>query len=203
MNATSAHAVSPDRVSSDHDEPLQTPHQILGPYFPAFETPVATNDLTTALGNEGQAQGEFIFVEGRILNRAGMPVEGARVVIWQANTFGRYAHPNDSNAAPLDPNFTGFAEIVSRSGGTYRLRTVKPGAYPAGASRMRPPHIHFEVYGKYDRLITQMYFPDESLNAGDALLQSANRPDLLVANLLPVPKGLHRTFVFDIVLMRG
>ncbi len=183
--------------------PQHTPHQILGPYFPAVEIPKATNDLTVVDGMVGHAQGEIIVVEGCVLNRSGEPVEGARLVIWQANGFGRYAHPNDSNPAPLDINFVGFAEIFSGRDGAYRFKTVKPGAYPAGSGRIRPPHIHFEVQGKFDRLITQMYFPDEALNARDPLLLSANAPDLLVARPLVSPDNSNRTFVFDIVLIRG
>jgi protocatechuate 3,4-dioxygenase beta subunit len=183
--------------------PQHTPHQIIGPYFPAVETPMATNDLTVVDGMAGHAQGEIIVVEGCVLNRAGKPVEGARLVIWQANGFGRYAHPNDSNPAPLDVNFVGFAEIFSGRDGAYCFKTVKPGAYPVGSGRIRPPHIHFEVQGKFDRLITQMYFPDEPLNARDPLLLSANAPDLLVARPPVSSDNSYRTFVFDIVLIRG
>jgi protocatechuate 3,4-dioxygenase, beta subunit len=181
----------------------RTPHQILGPYFPALDTPIATNDLTAVDGMAGHAQGEIIVIEGRVLNQAGEPVEGARLVIWQANGIGRYAHPNDSNPAPIDANFVGFAEVISGCDGAYRFKTVKPGAYPAESDRIRPPHIHFEVQGKFDRLITQMYFPDEPLNARDPLLLSANAPDLLVARPLASPDNSNPTFVFDIVLIRG
>jgi len=80
---------------------------------------------------------------------------------------------------------------------------VKPGAYPAGANRIRPPHIHFEVHGKFDRLITQMYFPGEPLNAADPLLLSANEPNLLVARETTPPRACYRVFKFDVVLTRG
>ena len=35
---------------------------------------------------------------------------------------------------------------------------------------MRAPHVHFEVEAKYDRLITQMFFPAEALNEQDHFL---------------------------------
>jgi len=180
----------------------RTPHQILGPYFAALDTPIATDDLTVVGGIVGHAQGQIIVIEGRVLNQTGEAVEGARIVVWQANGFGRYAHPNDTNPAPIDPSFVGFAQIISGRGGAYRFKTVKPGAYPAGCERIRPPHIHFEVQGKFDRLITQMYFPDEPLNVRDPLLLSANAPELLVARPSS-PDSSNRTFVFDIVLIRG
>jgi protocatechuate 3,4-dioxygenase, beta subunit len=186
------------------DASRHTPHQILGPYFLAVEKPIATSDLTVVDGMDGRAQGEIIEVNGRVLNRGGDAVGGARLVVWQANSFGKYAHPNDSNPAPLDPNFVGFAELFSAHDGGYCFKTVKPGAYPAGVDRVRPPHIHFEVQGKFDRLITQMYFPGEPLNASDPFLLSANDPNLLIARPLASEDGAsHRQFTFDIVLMRG
>jgi hypothetical protein len=50
---------------------------------------------------------------GQVLTVGGQPVKGARVELWQANTHGRYTHPSDTNPAPLDPNFEGFAGIGS------------------------------------------------------------------------------------------
>jgi protocatechuate 3,4-dioxygenase, beta subunit len=79
-----------------------------------------------------------------------------------------------------------------------------PGAYPATPEWMRPPHIHFEVHGKFERLITQMYFANEPLNACDRILMSAHRPELLIAEPLPLAHGpAHLTLKFDIVLARG
>jgi protocatechuate 3,4-dioxygenase beta subunit len=68
---------------------------------------------------------------------------------------------------------------------------------------MRPPHIHFEVHGQFERLVTQMYFPDEPLNACDRLLNAALRPDLLVATCLASEGLRSRILNFDIVLSRG
>ena len=182
----------------------RTPDQILGPYFPTGQTPVPHSDLTSVKGLRGRAQGEIIAVTGRVLNLDGEPVRGVPVTIWQANSFGRYVHANDTNPAPLDPNFVGCIGIRSDSNGVYRIKTVKPGAYPAGPDWMRPPHIHFEVHGQFDRLITQMYFPDEPLNASDRLLNAALRPDLLVATCLsPQDPAGSLVLNFDIVLSRG
>jgi protocatechuate 3,4-dioxygenase, beta subunit len=181
----------------------RTPDQILGPFFPIGRAPVKQDDLTAIEGGGGLAQGEIIEVTGRILTRHGELVGGVGITIWQANSFGRYAHPNDANPAPLDPNFIGCVDIRSNSDGVYRIKTVKPGAYPAGPDWMRPPHIHFEVHGRFQRLITQMYFPGEPLNAHDRLLNAALRPDLLVATLV-LPHSLgHSVLNFDIILNRG
>ena len=56
--------------------------------------------------------------------------------------------------------------------GRYRLRTVKPGAYPEPSGTMRTPHIHFDVANADYRLVAQMYFPGEALNEHDLLLST-------------------------------
>jgi protocatechuate 3,4-dioxygenase beta subunit len=183
---------------------MRTPEQILGPYFPMQIKPMARGDLTKLDSGSEAAQGEIVQIGGRIRNLEGEPVCGARILIWQANSFGRYTHPNDLTQAPLDPNFHGFAEIVSDSSGAYTFRTIKPGAYPAIADWMRAPHVHFEVSGHFERLITQMYFPDDPLNASDRFLMTVRQPDLLIAQ--PVPSESNsdgHELRFDIVLARG
>jgi protocatechuate 3,4-dioxygenase beta subunit len=181
---------------------MQTPHQVLGPFFPLGLKPAIQGDLTTVEEGGGQAQGEIIEVKGRILDLQGEPVAGARLTIWQANTFGRYVHPNDLNPAPLDPNFVGFGTIQSGNDGAYRIRTVKPGSYPVAPGWMRAPHIHLEVQGRFERLITQMYFPGEPLNASDRFLMSVAQPALLIARPLQHAGG-RSLLEFNIVLARG
>ncbi|MSP29917.1 MAG: hypothetical protein EXR09_05550 [Acetobacteraceae bacterium] len=48
--------------------------------------------------------------------------------IWQANAKGRYDHPQDTNSAPPDPAFTGFACIAADPEGRYAFRTIRPAA---------------------------------------------------------------------------
>ena len=56
---------------------------------------------------QGRAKGQLLIVKGRVIDPTGTPVAGADIEIWQANSVGRYAHPDDTNPAPLDPNFEG------------------------------------------------------------------------------------------------
>jgi protocatechuate 3,4-dioxygenase beta subunit len=138
---------------------------------------------------------------------AGYPVPGARLEIWQANTHGRYTHPSDTNPAPLDPHFEGFAVLTTDAEGRYRFKTIKPGAYPAGPDRMRPPHMHFEVTGQRTRLVTQLYFAGEPLNDTDPFLQGVgpNKERLIVSLGPPTPElePDARVAVWDIVLAQG
>ena len=56
---------------------------------------------------------------------------------------------------------------MTDSEGRYRFVTIKPGAYPWGNhhNAWRPAHIHFSLFGRAftQRLVTQMYFPDDPL----------------------------------------
>jgi protocatechuate 3,4-dioxygenase beta subunit len=69
--------------------------------------------------------------------------------------------------------------------------------------RARPPHIHFEVQARFERLVTQMYFPGEPLNDRDRLLASALYPESLVATEATPQHSQRRVLNFDIVLVRG
>src|SRR5712692_1065574 len=185
----------------------RTPDQILGPFYPVVKPLHQGADLTTIPGKPGRAAGQVIHMMGRVVNAQGQPVQGARVGIWQANTHGRYTHPSDTNPAPLDPNFEGFAVLTTDAQGRYRIKTVKPAEYPAGPDRMRPPHIHFDVTGKSNRLVTQMYFAGEPLNDKDPFLQGAGaNKERLIVRLGPPTQGFEPdslVAVWDIVLDKG
>jgi protocatechuate 3,4-dioxygenase beta subunit len=183
----------------------RTPSQILGPFYPLKELPRSA-DLTSVPGRTGRAAGQVLNVMGRVLNLAGEPVRDATVEVWQANAYGRYTHPSDSNPAPLDPNFDGAAVLTTDSQGQYRFKTIKPAAYPAGPDLIRPAHIHFQVSGRQDRLVTQMYFENDPYNGKDPFLNSAGRKELLITKLLdPSPEFEpdSKMVTFDIVLYNG
>ena len=173
-----------------------TPYQTLGPFYPNQRPFEDDADLTWLDGHDQRAAGQVIEVGGRVLDIHGNPVSNARLEIWQANAAGRYAHANDvGNSGPLDPNFQGFADIRTGRDGTWRITTIKPGAYGS-----RTQHIHFDVTGRHQRLITQMYFPDEEENnQRDGPLRYAGDR----ANLLMSHKTGEASYHWDIVLMDG
>jgi len=183
----------------------RTPAEILGPFYPAGKKPSVGIDLT--LGKSGRAQGKVVYLLGRVLNEKGVPVAGAKVEIWQANMHGRYTHLSDPNPAPLDPNFDGFAAQTTDVEGRFKFKTIKPGAYPTGVEGWtRPPHIHFLVTGRADKLATQLYFPGEPLNGKDRLLRHIRRREAVIGRILqPTPDMEPDSIIlaWDAVLARG
>ncbi len=184
---------------------VPTSEQVIGPFYPVTKPLDRDGDLTTVKGRAGKARGQIVYLSGRVLDLSGKPIPNAKVEIWQANTFGRYTHPGDSNPVPLDPNFDGHAVSITNADGTYSFKTIKPGAYPAAEGLMRPPHIHFLVTAGQDRLVTQMYFSGEPLNETDELLGSAENRESIIAKVTPASRDAESgalVATWDIVLPR-
>jgi protocatechuate 3,4-dioxygenase, beta subunit len=176
---------------------------VLGPFYPVIKPAHAGTDLTVIPGKPGRAQGQVIYVLGQVLDLNGKPVSGAEIEIWQANSFGRYTHPGDTNPVPLDPNFEGYGIQRTDAQGRYRFKTIKPKGYPAGGDRVRPPHIHFCVTSSTTRLITQLFFEGDPLNEKDFLLKNASNKETIITKLMPPTKEVEPDSLiaaWDIVL---
>jgi len=154
--------------------------------------------------------GERIEITGRVLDADGNTVPDAVLELWQANSHGKYAHPEDEQDKPLDAKFSGFGRIATDDQGRFRFTTIKPGQVPAPESSskseaawapLQAPHINVSVCtrGLLRRLVTRIYFPDEAANASDfALLRvDPSRRSTLVAK-----RSAHSParFEWDIIL---
>jgi protocatechuate 3,4-dioxygenase beta subunit len=162
---------------SPQRKPIKIEHtltEVTGPLFKNDKINPSESDLSIVDGQE--AQGQRIYVGGKVLDEDENPVPNTLIEIWQCNAAGRYKHAVDQHPAPLDPNFTGKGRIVSDEKGEYKFTTIKPGAYPWGNhyNAWRPAHIHFSLFGPafVTRLITQMYFPDDPLFPFDPIFNS-------------------------------
>ena len=183
---------------------LTTPEETEGPFYPLFVAKDKDFDLTEIKGSEGVASGRQVYIEGRVLDENGLPIENAIVDLWQANSNGRYRHPYDRNPSPLDPHFQGWAIVHSSQQGKFRFKTIVPGAYPASRNWVRPPHIHFKITKQgFTDLVTQMYFPEEKLNTVDLLLQRKSKAEqaLMIAKHVGSEQGLD-IYRYDVVLDR-
>ncbi len=184
-------------------EKRPTPEQPQGPFYPLNKPPNPGADLTVVRGKQRKAQGQVIHLKGRVLDTNGKPVPGAQIEIWQANTFGRYTYPNDTNTALLDPYFKGYGSQRTDDEGRYTFKTIKPGPYLISEDRFRTRHIHFIVSSASTRLITQLYFDGEPLNETDPILPNTTNKEDLIVKLTPLEKDSAPdtlTAMWDIVL---
>ena len=223
LQAQPAHAVEaepdppydwPDYVGTRLRHPKQplviVPHTLTELTGPGYGNGVVGElDADLSRQHEGEPQGQRMILEGRVLGSDGKPLRGQLVEIWQANAGGRYAHEVDRHPAPLDPNFSGAGRCLTDDEGRYRFVTIRPGSYPweNHPNAWRPAHIHFSLFGRAftERLITQMYFPDDPLFPFDPIYNSVRDEQArrrLIASFeldLTVPNWAHG-YRWDIVL---
>jgi protocatechuate 3,4-dioxygenase, beta subunit len=153
--------------------------ELSGPVLGEQRLGAFDHDLTRQ--HEGEPIGQRIIVHGRVREDDGRPVPETLVEIWQANAGGRYRHRWDNWPSPVDPNFSGAGRCLTDKDGSFRFITIRPGIYPWGnhANAWRPAHIHFSLFGRAftQRLVTQMYFPDDPLFFQDPMWNSVAERD--------------------------
>lgn len=138
-----------------------TPRTIEGPLYIAG-APLSKGEARLDDGNE---QGEVLFMDGQVRDVNGRPVAGAVVDVWHANTRGGYSFFD-----PSQPKYNFRRRIETDDEGRYRFRSLLPVGYacpPEGQTQKllnqlgrhgnRPAHIHFFVTAPgYRKLTTQI-----------------------------------------------
>lgn len=145
-----------------------SPSQTVGPFL-HLGLPWPDGPYVVPEGTPGA-----IRITGLVIDGGGGPVPDALVETWQADPDGRFAHPDDPRGAqqPTVAGFRGFGRCPTNAQGWYEILTVKPGPLPDEA-----PHINVSVFarGLLDRLVTRIYFPDETdANAADPVLNAVD-----------------------------
>lgn len=185
---------------------VPTASQTVGPYLHLGLTQITIPDIA-----KDATRGEKIVITGRVLDGEGQPIPDALLEFWQANAEGKYAHPEDTQAKPLDGAFFGYGRVPTDKAGGFRFATVKPGAVPGPGNSWQAPHILVCLFmrGMLKHLYTRIYFSDEAANAEDpvlGLIAEKNRRPTLIARRTPdkpeylwdiVMQGKGETVFFD------
>ncbi|MFE2345655.1 dioxygenase family protein [Kitasatospora cineracea] len=171
-------ALARDAVAADVPAPLTpecsdghvTGEQIEGPYFKPG-SPLRTNLVTPG------TQGTPLTVSGYVFGRNCVPISGALLDFWQADTNGNYDNSG----------YTFRGHQFSAANGAYSLTTIIPGLYPG-----RTRHIHVKVQAPNQPILTtQLYFPNEPRNATDTIYDPA-----LLMTVRQVGNGSEASFDF-------
>jgi protocatechuate 3,4-dioxygenase, alpha subunit len=185
-------------------EPL-TPSQTIGPFL-HIALPWADGEWVVPDGTPGAVR-----ISGRLYDGAGAVVPDGLVETWQADSAGRFVHPDDPRGAidPTPEGFRGFGRSATDADGRWSVLTVVPGALPAADGAIEAPHLDVSVFarGLLDRVVTRIYFPDEAGNGTDPVLASVDeaRRGTLVARREDDGlcfdihlQGEHETVFFDV-----
>jgi protocatechuate 3,4-dioxygenase, alpha subunit len=151
-----------------------TPSQTVGPFFH-----LGFDGLTNGSLVPVAVSGKPITLQGCVLDGDSKPVPDAVLEFWQASPDGIYPDMEDTRNKPLTSRFNGFARIYTDENGCFQFVTVKPGRVLDQRKVLHAPHIVVTIFmrGLLKQLITRIYFPDETANADDPVL-----------NLVPVER---------------
>ncbi|HEV7978227.1 protocatechuate 3,4-dioxygenase subunit alpha [Amycolatopsis sp.] len=152
---------------------MSTPSQTVGPYL-SIGLPWEDGPDVVPEGTAGE-----ILIWGTVFDGAGAIVPDALIETWQADSNGRFDHPDDPRGAVK--GFRGFGRCPTDNDGSYSIRTVMPGPLPGQA-----PHIDVSVFarGLLHRVVTRIYFADD---ASDPVLASV--PEERRSTLIAVKSG--------------
>jgi protocatechuate 3,4-dioxygenase, alpha subunit len=186
---------------------LLTPSQTIGPFY--WGTVVST--CRADIAPPGVA-GERIELVLSLFDAEGALIPDGLLEIWQANSHGRYNHPDDRRNLPLDAGFEGFGRASTDANGEAQFASVRPGRVPwphggAAGGGMQAPHININVFarGVLNRLATRAYFDGDPALSEDPVLKlvdPARRPTLIAKRdatglwRLPIHIGGARETVF-------
>ena len=179
-----------------------TPSQTIGPFY--WGTIVKS--YRADLAPPGVA-GERIEVVLKLHDAEGAIVPDGLFEIWQANSHGRYNHPDDRRNLPLDAGFEGYGRASTFTDGCGQFSTVRPGRVPWPEGGLQAPHINLSIFarGLLNRVATRLYFDGDPALKEDPVLKMVEpaRRGTLIARLdgegrwqLPIHLGGPKETVF-------
>jgi protocatechuate 3,4-dioxygenase beta subunit len=178
-----------------------TPPLPLGPFYP-LDVP---SGMRSALWHGGPLpQGvRELCLQGTVQTIEGRGVSGALVEIWHADPAGRYRHPSAPDVDRVLAGFTGHGRVVTDDRGGFTFTSIVPGGY---ASREglppRAPHVHVQITGQVDRVVTQLFLPGHADNTGDRWFHASSNPQALTPDLVS-DDDAQFVLRWTAVLMRG
>jgi len=151
----------------------ETSQSLLGPFW-RLNSPRVANGGSLI---RSETPGPALFMQARVVDKAGSPVAGAEVDIWHSSPVGLY-----ENQDPAQENFNLRGKFTTDSDGRFWFRSVKPAGYPIptngvvgrllkvqGRHPYRPAHVHALIFKPgFKTLISQVYADDDENLESDA-----------------------------------
>ena len=130
-------------------------------------------------------------LEGQVLTHDELPVPHACIELWHADPAGRYRHASAPGHTQVAAGFAGYGVTHGDAQGRFVFRSLVPGPYSDGVV-VRAPHLHAQVTGRFDRLVTQIFLPGDERNHSDRWYRAVTHPERLVPQVIrDDAEGLH------------
>lgn len=105
--------------------------------------------------------GTRLVLAGQVLTTGCVPIDGARIEVWQADALGAY---------DVD-GFRFRGQLVTAADGSWQVTTIVPGRYLNG-TQYRPAHVHVKLeHPRFAPLTTQLYFEGDPFNDVDPFVR--------------------------------
>jgi catechol 1,2-dioxygenase len=153
-------------LNNGNNGQTETTANLLGPFW-RMNSPRTESGASIV---RSPTPGPAIFVNCRVTDQNGRPIEAAEVDVWHSSPEGFYEQQDPKQA---DMNLRG--KFTTDKDGHFGFRSVKPAGYPipvdgpvgdlvraTGRHNFRPAHLHFLIFkAGYKTLISQIYSNDD------------------------------------------
>jgi catechol 1,2-dioxygenase len=153
-------------LNNGNNGQTETTANLLGPFW-RMNSPRTESGASIV---RSPTPGPAIFVNCRVTDQSGKPIEAAEVDVWHSSPEGFYEQQDSKQA---DMNLRG--KFTTDKDGHFGFRSVKPAGYPipvdgpvgdlvraTGRHNFRPAHLHFLIFKEgYKTLISQIYSNDD------------------------------------------
>ena len=159
---------------------IPTPSQTVGPFF---QIELTTDEHCVRCIAGPGATGERVWITFLVFDGEGAPIDDAMLEIWQADSQGKYNHPDDPQPTDPDEGWVGFGRLATGGDGSCLLETIRPGCVRYNG--VQAPHLTVAVFarGMLKQLYTRLYFAGDPANDQDSILSHvpAERRETLMA----------------------
>jgi catechol 1,2-dioxygenase len=187
--------------------PDHTAAALLGPFWRKNAPVCALGDNIARVDTPGAP----LVVSGQVRDRAGQPIQGATVDVWQASPAGLY-----ENQDPAQPEMNLRGLFRTDPDGRYHFRSVRPAGYPVPTDGpvgnllraqlrhpYRPAHVHFMVTAPGFRTLVTQVFADDCENLERDVTFGVVQSLLGRFEQVDKPDGPRFTLAYDFVLEPG
>ncbi len=171
--------------------------------YPGANRVPTTNDLVRPTGKPDDAEGQVVFLTGKVLDANCTPLPDVLVELWQPDPFSRFLIPTAGDMASPVMMFAGAGKTYTGEDGTFSFRTLFPGTLRICQKRdrrgrcisslERAPFFNIRIAGKQMRGAVSMaaFFENDRRNPTDPVYKklSAAGKQQLTLKVLPSNSG--------------
>tara|TARA_B100001123_G_C15216537_1_gene989465 strand:- start:78 stop:701 length:624 start_codon:yes stop_codon:yes gene_type:complete len=152
--------------------------------YPGYSRVMSHNRLALPPGKSAPAEGQLVYLYGRVFDRNCVPVSEASVEIWQRDATGAYRFITPSQLATPEPAFSGAGRIRTDNLGQFHFLTL----YPGTVGRLAP-QIQVRIsHPSLRTFTTRLYFSGDYRNDNDPSLSQMSNTGRELVTMLVMPR---------------